>query len=172
MNPVHRKSIKHFDGQGTIHELTFTCFQHRCLLERDEYCKLLDESMERACERQQFERIAYVFMPNHVHLIVRAMTGESTISHFLRAIKRPFSYRLKLLLEQDHPELFEELIVRQRPGVMTFRFWQEGPGYDRNITEEKSLERAIEYIHLNPVRKKLVERATDWKWSSIHWFIE
>ena len=27
----------------------------------------------------------------------------------------------------------------------------------------------IEYVHLNPVRKGLVERAKDWKWSSAGW---
>jgi hypothetical protein len=31
--------------------------------------------------------------------------------------------------------LLERLTVRQRPGVATFRFWQEGPGYDRNLTK-------------------------------------
>lgn len=28
----------------------------------------------------------------------------------------------------------------------------------------------IDYIHLNPVRKELVERASQWKWSSAGWF--
>ena len=26
----------------------------------------------------------------------------------------------------------------------------------------------MEYIHLNPVRRGLVKRAEDWKWSSVH----
>jgi len=30
----------------------------------------------------------------------------------------------------------------------------------------------IEYIHLNPVRKNLVERSQDWKWSSAAWFYD
>jgi hypothetical protein len=28
----------------------------------------------------------------------------------------------------------------------------------------------IEYIHANPVRRGLVKRAGDWKWSSAGWF--
>lgn len=28
----------------------------------------------------------------------------------------------------------------------------------------------MRYIHLNPVRKGLVDRATDWKWSSAQWY--
>ncbi len=27
------------------------------------------------------------------------------------------------------------------------------------------------YIHTNPVRKGLVERAEDWKWSSVRWWM-
>ena len=28
----------------------------------------------------------------------------------------------------------------------------------------------IDYIHLNPVRRGLVERPEDWKWSSFPWY--
>jgi len=61
-------------------------------------------------------------------------------------------------------------ITRQR-GERTERlFWQSGGGYDRNITCGKTLLRMIDYVHLNPVRRGLVERAVDWKWSSASWF--
>jgi putative transposase len=29
----------------------------------------------------------------------------------------------------------------------------------------------MEYIHLNPVRRGLADRAVDWKWSSAGWFL-
>ena len=50
-------------------------------------------------------------------------------------------------------------------------FWQRGGGYDRNVTEPSTLEKMMEYIHLNPVRRGLVEQATDWKWSSANWYV-
>ena len=53
---------------------------------------------------------------------------------------------------------------------MTFRYWQEGPGYDRNLESEAAVLAAIDYIHLNPVRRKLGENAIDWKWSSIRFY--
>ncbi len=49
-------------------------------------------------------------------------------------------------------------------------FWQPGGDYDRNIVEPKTLIAMIDYIHLNPVRKGLVERANEWQWSSAAWF--
>ena len=54
--------------------------------------------------------------------------------------------------------------------MQTFRFWQEGPGYDRNIDNGKTLEAVLEYIHLNPVRRKLCESASAWPWSSAWYY--
>jgi putative transposase len=48
----------------------------------------------------------------------------------------------------------------------SLRFWQAGGGYDRNIFTAEELWEKIKYIHENPVRRKLVTIATDWRWSS------
>jgi putative transposase len=61
--------------------------------------------------------------------------------------------------------------VRERPGKTCFRFWQEGPGYDRNLKRAATIQAAIDYIHLNPVRRGLATRAIDWKWSSASWYL-
>ena len=37
---------------------------------------------------------------------------------------------------------------------------------DRNITCDKTLLQMLDYLHNNPVRRGLVLRAADWKWSS------
>jgi len=66
--------------------------------------------------------------------------------------------------------LLKKLTIQQRPGITTFRYWQEGPGYDRNLTESSTIVAAINYIHENPVHRGLCKRAIDWKWSSAHWF--
>ncbi len=66
------------------------------------------------------------------------------IDELLFAIKRPYSYRVKRQLEASGSPLLEKLTIRQRPGLTTFRYWQEGPGYDRNLTTERSILAAIE----------------------------
>ena len=62
-------------------------------------------------------------------------------------------------------------MIRERPGKMSFRFWQKGPGYDRNLNNPKTLLAAIDYLHLNPVRRGLCDRAVDWPWSSANYFV-
>jgi REP element-mobilizing transposase RayT len=39
------------------------------------------------------------------------------------------------------------------------------------LETEKKLEEKLDYMHLNPVRRGLVTRAVDWKWSSARWYL-
>jgi hypothetical protein len=39
-------------------------------------------------------------------------------------------------------------------------------GFDRALRTVKEYHETVEYVHLNPVRRALVKRAEDWKWSS------
>jgi putative transposase len=94
------------------------------------------------------------------------------VDALLKAIKRPYSYRIKKLLSETNSPWMAKLTVRQRPGVMTFRYWQEGPGYDRNLREPQAVEAAIDYIHQNPVRRNLCGRAIDWRWSSARFYFD
>ena len=162
----HRKTVRHFDEAGHAHELTFSCYQRRPLLADDERCRLLSRSIDAAVEKQGFSLVAFVYMPEHVHLDVFPVRADAAVSTLLYAIKRPHSFRVKqLLLERGDP-LLQELTVRERPGKDVFRFWQEGGGYDRNITSHPALITSAEYFHENPVRRGLCQTAEDWKWSS------
>ena len=170
-SPPHRKRVRHFDDPGHVHELTFSCFQRRQLLVDDHIRKLFCEALDRAVEGHNFRLLAFIIMPEHVHIMVQPRSVEGRISDLLFAIKRPVSLRIKQYLHETNPALLESLTIRQRPGVQTFRFWQEGPGYNRNLTEPSSILAALNYIHLNPVRRGLCERAIDWKWSSSRYHV-
>jgi len=165
----HRKRVKHYHEPGDIHELTFSCYGRRPLLNTDSRRRELCRSIDRALRGQSFRLIAFVLMPEHVHLLVYSTISNPQISKLLSAIKRPFSFRMKQHLSQDQPLLLHELTIQERPGKMVFRFWQEGGGYDRNLSSESAVMSAIDYIHMNPVRRGLVSRARDWNWSSALW---
>jgi putative transposase len=132
----------------------------------------LSEAIDRATQRHDYHLAAFVCMPEHVHLLVFPGPESSKIDELLKAIKRPYSFRIKRLLEAASSRLLERLTIRQRPGVTTFRYWQEGPGYDRNLDRPETVLAAIDYIHRNPVRRALVDRSTDWQWSSARWYAE
>jgi putative transposase len=49
-------------------------------------------------------------------------------------------------------------------------FWQEGPDYDRKLQTCEAVLASIDYIHLNPVKRGLCQRARDWRWSSARFY--
>ncbi len=170
INMSHRKRVKHFEAIVCYHELTFSCYQRRPLLTNDRWLEMLGEAVSLATSRHRYNLTAFVWMPEHVHLLVLPHNLECRISGLLNAIKRPFSFRIKKLLETSNTQLLKSLTIHQRPGIQTFRFWQEGPGYDRNIESNKGIRSVIDYIHMNPVRRGLCLKADDWKWSSARYY--
>ena len=82
-------------------------------------CGMLSESIDRALERHDYRLVAFVYMPEHVHLPVFPGDTASGIGELLKAIKRPFSFRIKRLLEAQKRKLIDTLTVHQRPGAST-----------------------------------------------------
>jgi putative transposase len=167
----HRKRVRHYHDLGHAHELTFSCFHRWPLLTNDSWRTMLSESIDRAMQNHGYRLTAFVFIPEHVHLLICPMPDAGKIDGLLRAIKRPYSYRIKQVLFESRSRLLDRLTIQQRPGVSTFRYWQEDPGYDRNITNVSTILSMIDYLHLNPVRRGLVKSAGDWKWSSARFYL-
>ncbi|MBX9792005.1 MAG: transposase [Pirellulales bacterium] len=165
---LHRKRIRHVHEAGHLHELTFSCYDRLPLLTNDDWRRRLARSIDAARAECHMQLYAFVFMPEHVHLLV-APVGQGTISKFLARIKQPFSKEIKARLAATRAKLFNRLTVVERPGKTCFRFWQEGSGYDRNLYSPRAINTSIEYIHANPVARGLCRKAVDWKWSASHY---
>ena len=172
----HRKTVRHFHTPGDCHELTFSCYRRMALLTNDLWRGMLCKAIDRALDNHSFRLAAFVIMPEHVHLLVYPTSEQPDVPQrlagLLSGIKRPFSVRIKQILVDRGSRLLDRLTVRERPGKTAFRFWQEGPGYDRNLTGPRSVLAAIDYIHLNPVRRGLVQRVLDWRWSSARHYLD
>ncbi len=163
----HRRSI---NASGHAHESTFSCFHRFPFLSRDRVCEWLAASIRTACVDLEFSLWAFVFMPDHVHLIVHPTRPTYDVSEFLSQVKQPTSRKALAFLRREFPEWVEKLKV-QRGQRTECHFWQPGGGFDRNITEPSTLEKMIDYVHLNPVRKGLVAQPDRWKWSSARYFL-
>ncbi len=169
----HRRTIKHYHDPGDLHELTFSCFERLPLLTNEAWRRLLAEAIDRAMAGADFALVAFVFMPEHVHLLVHPRAGVAkgaNIQRLLGVVKRPYSYRIKQVLLAEQSPLLERLTVDDRRRGRVFRFWQKGPGYDRNLSSQNAVLGSLDYIHNNPVARGLVQQATDWRWSSARWY--
>lgn len=154
---------------GHAHELTFSCYKRYPFFNKERVCFWLVDAIARAREEVGFELWAWVFMPDHVHLIVKPQNTSYDMGLIRRRIKEPVG-RCAIAWIKEHAPEWEEKLSRRRGDKVEYLFWQSGGGYDRNITDASTLLRMIDYIHANPVRKRLVGRASDWKWSSAAWY--
>lgn len=162
---------RNYNTPGHAHELTFSCYRGIPLLGEDAARQELAEGVNRACEEHCFRLWAYVFMPEHIHLLVWPEQREYDIAAFRHRVKAWTARRAIKGLEETSPCLIEK-ITRKRGKRIERLFWQPGGGYDRNIDRPETLRPVIDYIHMNPVRRGLVKMPEDWHWSSACWYRE
>jgi putative transposase len=153
---------------GQAHELTFCCFRRYAFLKAERTCQWLAEAIDEARKELEFSLWAYVFMPEHVHLLVYPKRQQYDVRIFLQQIKEPVGRKAVKYLRVHAPHWLPRITVK-RGKRLERRFWQAGGGFDRNVVELETLLAMIEYIHANPVRRGLVSQAEEWKWSSAGW---
>lgn len=161
-----RKTRKSRNNAVHAHFLTYSCHQGLPLLNRDRSRQWVIDAMIDARERQRFDLLAYVIMPEHVHVLLLPNNSDYDMRYILNALKRPVADAAKRYLMSTHQVEWVEKLTIHYPSRSVFRFWRPGGGYDRNVFRHRRLPRLIEYIHGNPVRRGLVETPQQWRWSS------
>jgi putative transposase len=161
-----RKKCRRFNEPGHAHSLTFCCFGRRPFLSKDRSRLWFVEALDRARQKHAFDLWAYVIMPEHVHLLIWPREPLYSVSRILTSIKLPVSIKAVSYVRTSAPTFLSRMRDRQPNGVVHYRFWQRGGGYDRNLFEPKTIWAEIDYIHANPVRRGLCESPSDWVWSS------
>ena len=163
------KRRKRYDHDRAPRELTFLCYQRFPFVKRDRTREWFVAALQKARQRWPVDLWAYVLMPEHVHLLVRPREPGIKLGRFAGFVKEHTARPALRWLKANAPQFLSRITVVEG-SVTRRRFWQPGGGYDRNVTEERTLESMIGYIHMNPVRRGLCERATDWEWSSARWY--
>ncbi len=149
-----------FDNQRYVHFVTFSCFGNRTHLSRDQCKRLLLGALNHELERHHAVCIGFVIMPDHVHSLIW-FHGTGQLSSFIRDWKRSSSRSIKLhLLEQSE-------VIRTFPDEDPI--WQKR-FYSFEIESEEKMEEKLTYMHMNPVKKGLVERIVDWRWNSARYY--
>jgi putative transposase len=103
---------------------------------------------------------AWVVLPDHMHCVWTLPPGDADFSRRWKSIKILFSRSL--------PKT--ELIPTQRKrrgerGIWQRRYWEH------TIVDDRDYEAHINYVHLNPVKHRLVGRAIEWPYSTFHRFV-
>jgi putative transposase len=161
-----RKACKRYNVAGDAHGLTFNCFRRQAFLNRDRCRNWLIDAIQRAQRLHCFDVWAYCIMPEHFHMLIWFRQPGYDVSDILKSIKLSVAKQAVSFVRREAPAFLKRMTDRQPNGRLCYRFWQRGGGYDRNLSESKAIYQQIDYIHNNPVRRGLCERAEDWLWSS------
>jgi len=122
-------------------------------------CKALNE----ARNSWKFLILAYVIMPDHIHLVA---AGELKPSQILRYVNGISAHRIiSYLKEGGHDSSLHKLERESGQRGHKYSLWDHNADA-RLLTNEESLMQRINYTHQNPVRLGLVERAQDYRYSS------
>jgi putative transposase len=105
-------------------------------------------------------------MPEHMHLLLWPTKPIYDISNVLHSIKQSVSKQALIFVSRQARSFLVRMEDRQPNGKVHYRFWQGGGGYDRNVVVPAVVYHEMEYLHNNPVRRGLSQRAEDWPWSS------
>ena len=156
-----------FNDSAHAHFLTFSCYHRRQFLTDDFARQCLARTISFARARYDFALWAYVFMPEHVHLLIHPRLPEYSVGDILRDIKEQPARQVIQRWRERSPWKLEKMRARQGTREV-HRFWQAGGGYDRNLYSQEKINRAVDYIEWNPVRRDIVEEPTQWVWSSAY----
>ena len=118
--------------------------------ERDNYLYFLRQFKKHLIPHS-VDIIAYCLMPNHYHLLTRLKTDR-----FSKPMQA-FSLSYTKAINKRH----------QRSGSLF-----QGRFQAIHVYEEEYLLNLTRYIHLNPVKANLVEKAEDWEFSSYQEYID
>jgi len=155
-NPLQR----HY-GRGDLHFITFSCYRRRAYLgtarARDRFVKILGQVRSRF----GFQLLGYVVMPEHVHLIV-SEPKKGTPSQVLQVLKQRVSRALRRRPRNASAQLALPFCCREAEARA---FWQRR-FYDFNVWSSGKLREKLNYMHRNPVQRRLVSHPKDWPWSS------
>jgi len=137
---------RHRTAPGSSYFITTKCWQARAVFQVKETAELMVETLLGYRDSRAYLLHEFVIMPDHLHLLLTP-GRETGLEKAIQLIKGGSSHR----------------IHKQRGGKM--EIWQVG-FYDWTIRDVEDWRAKVNYIHMNPVRGRLVERAADWAYSS------
>jgi len=154
--------LRRIYGQGDWHFIPFSCYRRLPLLKTVHARDVFVRELGKLRDEIDFQLLGYVVMPEHAHLLI-SEPPFGTPSTVLHKLKLRVARRLRKRKKRGSAGQIELPFPHQEAAPRSF--WQ-ARFYDFNVyTQRKKLEK-LEYMHANPIQRKLVVHPKDWPWSS------
>jgi putative transposase len=141
---------------------TSSCYRRQRLLGRVGARNLFMKALGDVRKRYESALVGFVVMPEHTHLLI----GESKLvmpSTVVHSLKLRVSKRMRRGLRKK--SLSQRILPFREGETALPQFWQKR-FYDFNAYSAAKRREKLEYMHRNPVTRRLVKDPKDWVWSS------
>jgi putative transposase len=162
-------NLKHYDHDGRARFVTFCTNRRLPILTNDLFRDVVYDEILAFCRTSHTRLLAYVIMPEHVHLVV-VPPETLKLGPAIGNLKRNIARRIVAKLRGAHSDLIPALAV-VRNGETRLAFWLKRC-FDRNCRTVESVWKYVNYCHWNPVKRKLVGSPDKWKWSSYSYYLD
>ena len=139
-------------GRGHLHFVTFSCYRRMPLLRSVRARNVFVQILGEVRDRYGFSLVGYVVMPEHIHLLI-SEPAKGTPSTVIQVLKQRVSRRLRRKRRASAGQL--NLIFASGDDSLP-RFWQRR-FYDFNVWSLKKRVEKLHYMHMNPLKRKLVD---------------
>ncbi len=136
------KKLKRIVGQGDLHFITFCCYQRRPLLRTVRARNLAVEILRKVRTRYRFALLGYVFMPEHIHLLI-SESPESPPARVIQVFKQRLSRRMRGKKRTASNQMSLRI---SDPEATLRRFWQRRY-YDFNVYSRAKILEKLHYMH-------------------------
>jgi putative transposase len=154
--------LKRYYGRGDLHFVTFSCYCRLDLLRTKRARTLFVKELAQVRRERGFRLAGYVVMPNHVHVLM-SKPAQGTVSTALQMLKQRVSRKMRKRKKGGREG--QLTLGFDGEGQESRSFWQ-ARFYDFNVYSRGKVKEKLNYMHANPVIRKLVKHPKDWPWSS------
>ena len=158
-------------NQQAIHFITFAVINWIDVFTRKEYKDIILDSLRHCKKEKGLSIYSWVIMSNHIHFILSAKEGYE-LSNILRDFKKYSSDKVIKAIEQNTEESRKDWMLKlfklagkKNPRNSCYQFWQQD-NHPIELNSNYLVDQKLEYIHNNPVKAGIVEKAEDYLYSS------
>jgi REP element-mobilizing transposase RayT len=168
------KNMKDKEGyiirdQSKAHFITATVVDWVDVFSRKAYRDCIIESLDFCIKNKGMILYGFVIMSNHIHLIIQS--DKNKLSDLIRDFKKFTAKNILHKIETEPESRADWMLKRFEFACKShsrnekYQFWQYG-NHPEEIFSEKFFWSKLDYIHLNPVRAGIVDKASHYVYSS------
>lgn len=138
------------------------------LLVNNELKAIVISSLKYCCEQERILLHSFVIMPNHIHLLLTLLSGETTTIFQRDFLKFTAQHIIRYMINNMLPTNNYRSTQKDR----VYHIWERRAKWIA-IANQKIFEQKQVYIHNNPVQEhwNLVLAPEDYYWSSAAYYI-